>query len=651
MIKIIKKICLIILVAILLAGASSAKPVCLSITSQKIDTILLGENSPEYVCDSRLMMRTMISIIEQLDEEMMWNYLVNLTSFGPRVTGTKGCDKAAEYIYDELKDLGLETRYHNWTDKALHGINVEGTLKGSDKNSDKIFIICGHYDGVPESVAADDNGAGTVSVLCAAKILSQYTFDHTIRFVLFSGEEQGVFGSYHYAIDAAKNNDNIQGVLNIDMTGYTSNIESGNQVVVYENYRSKWLSQITEELSKKYYKYIKLEPLVINLLVDTSDHFSFWQNGYDAIFYYEKETNPDYHTPEDDLEEVNITYATKIAKLAVVTLAEISSITNPITGKTLYVGGIGLGNYTSISDAVNNANIADTVYVYNGTYYEKLELRTSIDLIGENPLDTYIINDDKDPTITIIGDYIVLKDFTIKNIRNEWLAPALEIFSDHNVIITNNISDNLGYAIGLKKQSSFNFISSNRIHNNTGGIMLWSKSTYNKIHNNIITKNEVCGIGLSAESDYNNINGNIIKHNKFGIYTQAGIGEEMGNPEYTTISNNEITNNENGLYFNLLSKYNKIISNNISNNNLGIFLGLKCNRNRIMKNNFIKNNLDAAFENCFFNIWLNNHWYNRTVNTGPKIINGHITNLPWMPEIKWYNFDLIPSKKTHNIEL
>ena len=55
-----------------------------------------------------------------------------------------------------------------------------------------------------------------------------------------------------------------------------------------------------------------------------------------------------------------------------------------VKAATLYVGGGGPGNYTTIQIALDAASAGDTVFVYNGTYYENLVIKKNIALIGEN---------------------------------------------------------------------------------------------------------------------------------------------------------------------------------------------------------------------------------------------------------------------------
>jgi parallel beta-helix repeat protein len=80
-----------------------------------------------------------------------------------------------------------------------------------------------------------------------------------------------------------------------------------------------------------------------------------------------------------------------------------------------YVGGNGLNNYSFIQDAINDAQSNDTIYVFNGTYYEAVLIDKPLRLIGENKTTTFLEGNGTRDIITILADYVTLSDFGIQN--------------------------------------------------------------------------------------------------------------------------------------------------------------------------------------------------------------------------------------------
>lgn len=289
-----------------------------------------------------------IELLQQLNETLFLGYLENLTSFGPRETGSEGCNQAAHYLYKTFKDMGLVVRYHNYTDDYLSGSNIEATLYGSD--SANIFIICGHYDTVSDGPGADDDGSGVAAVLAAAKIMSNYEFGHTVRFVAFSGEEQGLIGSRHYVEEAYNNNEPIVAVLNADMIGFAPSASDGINGKIYENEASEWIVTYTKDISQIYADYIGIQ-LYSQGPSWGSDHYYFWEYGYDAVFYAEFNFNDYYHSEDDTIDQMNITYATRFSRLILATLAEMAQKPRPVLEISSISGGFGVtASITNIGD-------------------------------------------------------------------------------------------------------------------------------------------------------------------------------------------------------------------------------------------------------------------------------------------------------------
>lgn len=264
-----------------------------------------------------------VDMIEQVEESTALAYIEDLVAFGPRVTETPAMDEAADYIYDTFAGMGLEVDYHYWSYSGYDGTNVEATLPGKDPESDEIYIVCGHYDSVVGSPGADDNASGTAAVLVCAEIMSRYAFDHTIRFVAFSGEEQGLLGSHVYAQEASQNGDNIVAVLNGDMLGYAEDDYDRTHMNVFYDDNSYWIMSFIDATAEEYYDMINLDIIPAGYTWG-SDHYSFWEYGYEAVFCHEYEFNPYWHEPQDVIDNMDMLYEMRNCRLILASLAELA---------------------------------------------------------------------------------------------------------------------------------------------------------------------------------------------------------------------------------------------------------------------------------------------------------------------------------------
>jgi carboxypeptidase Q len=102
------------------------------------------------------------------------------------------------------------------------GHNVIGELKGSEF-PDQIITVGGHLDSWDVAEGAHDDGTGivqTIEILRAFKAMN-YTPKHTIRFVLFANEENGLRGGRKYAEEAKAKNEKHIFALESDEGGFT----------------------------------------------------------------------------------------------------------------------------------------------------------------------------------------------------------------------------------------------------------------------------------------------------------------------------------------------------------------------------------------------------------------------------------------------
>lgn len=182
---------------------------------------------------------------------------------------------------------------NSFTRDTLQQWNTVGEIRGSEK-PDEVVLLGAHLDSWDLATGGTDNGTGSIAVLEAARILKAAGVHprRTIRFVLFTGEEEGLFGSQAYAAAHAAELDRMQAVLVLDNG---SGRITGMSLQGREELRDMWKSMLQPATA--------LGTLLVKSGNKTgTDHLSFLPYGVPA-FNYDQMTrgyNWTHHSQVDD---------------------------------------------------------------------------------------------------------------------------------------------------------------------------------------------------------------------------------------------------------------------------------------------------------------------------------------------------------------
>ncbi|MDG6220277.1 MAG: M28 family peptidase [Candidatus Thermoplasmatota archaeon] len=286
-----------------------------------------------------------------------WDLDANAWSQDPgfihsRFSGTTGCNNAATYIEKVLLSYGLNPTLEEFTGNAefldssnypyLEGTdwpqytskNVVATLPGSDPSSPH-YIVSAHYDSTGkrpsgqtlaslEQPGADDNACGVAVLLEIARLMSIYKPERTIKFIAFSGEENGRDGSYAYV--AEPGNANIEGVINLDMFGYNLN----NVLSLDYNPGVTDEVNLATEIRGAHSSYGEMNlDIVQTYHLAGADHEPFRVAGIPAITITEEQSgglpiNPNYHKSGDTADFLDWNLIMEVAKIAGISIAKLA---------------------------------------------------------------------------------------------------------------------------------------------------------------------------------------------------------------------------------------------------------------------------------------------------------------------------------------
>jgi hypothetical protein len=301
-------------------------------------------------------------MVKEVQTDSLQSYIKTLVSFSTRNTlstqkdKAKGIGAAKRWVLKKFNEFAKQSggRLTTIIDDASYKAdgkrvnrditlgNVVATLKGTDVNDNRIFLISGHLDNMRTNVmdstleapGANDDGSGSAAVIECARIMSKHRFSATIIFITVSGEEQGLLGAAYMAVKAKKENWNIEAVLNNDIMGSNNSSETNiidntrirvfseglpafeteknakqiRQFGLENDGRSRQLARYVKEIGERYVENIDVVMVYRNdRFLRGGDHTPYVENGFTAVRITEMNENY-YHQHQDVRKENGIQY-------------------------------------------------------------------------------------------------------------------------------------------------------------------------------------------------------------------------------------------------------------------------------------------------------------------------------------------------------
>jgi len=243
--------------------------------------------------------------------------------------------KIARWITQQLQSYGYQTQYQGEFANIL-------TQLPPNHSQTPCILVGAHYDSVPETPGADDNGSAVAALLACAKAIAEYAPQTPVCFVAFNREEDNLMGSKDFVTTyLPKHKLNIAHVHILEMVGYCQHASNsqkvpaglpihisttGNFLGIIGNKHSNALVDATLKKAKTYLPTFPVMGLKVYFglekffsVLKRSDHAPFWKAKKSALMWTDTAEfrNPNYHSPTDTPETLDYTFLRQVTQLLI----------------------------------------------------------------------------------------------------------------------------------------------------------------------------------------------------------------------------------------------------------------------------------------------------------------------------------------------
>lgn len=327
-------------------------------------------------------------LVDEVDKLKLENLVTTLEGTRNYAANPTRMDSIKDFLEAEMAQYGSVNRL-NFNFSGNEGQNMISNHTGMI-NPSSVVINGAHFDGVINSPGADDNASAVAGVIEAMRILSDYQFKNTIRFLLFDLEELGLRGSIDYVSNDLDLSENLRGAIINEMIGYVDSTANSQQFpagfnllfpeafneVASDSFRGNFITNVGNSNSAPlmaYYGEAAAEYVPELRIIDVeapgnsqtvpdlrrSDHAPFWDADKQALMITDGANfrNPNYHQPTDVSSTLDFNFMKTVVKANVATLAVLAE---PISASSDESGYTALLNVETL-DARSN----DCVRVLN----------------------------------------------------------------------------------------------------------------------------------------------------------------------------------------------------------------------------------------------------------------------------------------------
>lgn len=272
-------------------------------------TMQLWAQTPEYA-----------AVANQVQQANISQTLSSFEGLGVKRRGTTALSNALTWLKGQYTSMGYtasQMQEHSYSYSGFTCKNLIVTKTGT-LYPNTYVIICGHYDSIT-GTGTNDNGSGTAILLEVARLMRTIPTDYSVKFIHFSGEEDGLMGSQAYVsqvVNGTSPKMNIRLLLNIDEVGGVAGMTNDTVTCERDTSNPTTNNAASSTFTNQLMQYIQwYSPLQTQLsYAYSSDYMSFQSNNEVITGLFETNETPYKHTANDLLVNMDPVYVYQIAQ-------------------------------------------------------------------------------------------------------------------------------------------------------------------------------------------------------------------------------------------------------------------------------------------------------------------------------------------------